>query len=470
MGLGTPGLPLTGSVTHSPLPVALPATVTPLAAGEATLIWNSEQTVAINAPKPLPRPPAPHRAKAPRADDLELIDAEEMPASSSGAPTLDALTIEAGGPKPPRANPPQADFLVDLNPGSAGILGAPSIDVSHFDEPDADAANIDFVEDSVHIQQPLRTVRSGTVPLYDMSAVMPAANEAAKQGGSTAPQMRIKSGQVPATLPAPESKARERKFVRPPQAGGAAQGAQAAAAAPQTRRAGAAVWGFGLVALAAGAAAFVGLRGRAPAEPVAAVEPQRAPQPPPEPVLKAHVAAAAPAPTEAETVTPKAANAAPVAVAATQPVQRSTNLAASSTSTKTIESMKPEPAAAAQTQAVAEAAPEKAPEPAKPAVVVAHNAPPPAADGTEFDRAAARSALAGAAAQASSCRKDGDPSGTATLTITFAPSGRVTSAQIQGPPFAGTPTGGCIANTMRHITVPAFAGEHVTVTKQIVVQ
>jgi len=120
--------------------------------------------------------------------------------------------------------------------------------------------------------------------------------------------------------------------------------------------------------------------------------------------------------------------------------------------------------------------PSAAAEPAveKPTAVVnpieTHNAPPPAEPGTEFDPAAARSALASAAAQASACRKDGDPSGTANLTITFAPSGRVTSAQIQGPPFSGTATGGCIASTMRRASVPAFSGDHVTVSKTIVVQ
>ncbi len=66
------------------------------------------------------------------------------------------------------------------------------------------------------------------------------------------------------------------------------------------------------------------------------------------------------------------------------------------------------------------------------------------------------------------CSRQG--SGTASVSITFAPSGRVTSANLQGPPFAGTPTGGCIANTLRHAKVPAFSGEYVTVTKTIVIQ
>ncbi|HEX6274242.1 MAG TPA: hypothetical protein VFZ53_14475, partial [Polyangiaceae bacterium] len=87
-----------------------------------------------------------------------------------------------------------------------------------------------------------------------------------------------------------------------------------------------------------------------------------------------------------------------------------------------------------------------------------------------FNADAARTALAGAVAQASSCRKPGDPSGVAAVTITFSPSGRVTSATIAGPPFAGTPTGGCIAATLRRARVPAFEGDMVTVRKTVEIQ
>jgi hypothetical protein len=96
--------------------------------------------------------------------------------------------------------------------------------------------------------------------------------------------------------------------------------------------------------------------------------------------------------------------------------------------------------------------------------------PPVAAPGTSFDRGAAASALASAAAQASACRKEGDPSGVANVTLTFAPSGRVTAAKLSGPPFAGTATGGCIASTLRRAKVPPFDGDLVTVSKTIVVQ
>jgi hypothetical protein len=84
-----------------------------------------------------------------------------------------------------------------------------------------------------------------------------------------------------------------------------------------------------------------------------------------------------------------------------------------------------------------------------------------------IDMAALKSSLNGAAAQASSCRQAGDPSGSAQAKVTFAPSGRVTSAQVTGAPFAGTATGGCIAARLRAARIPAFSGDHVTVGKTI---
>jgi hypothetical protein len=93
--------------------------------------------------------------------------------------------------------------------------------------------------------------------------------------------------------------------------------------------------------------------------------------------------------------------------------------------------------------------------------------PKPAA---EFDSEAARVALGAGAAAASGCRKAEDPSGTAQLTITFAPSGRVTSARIAGPPFQGTPTGSCIAGAFHSVRVPAFGGAAVTITKEVTIR
>jgi hypothetical protein len=87
-----------------------------------------------------------------------------------------------------------------------------------------------------------------------------------------------------------------------------------------------------------------------------------------------------------------------------------------------------------------------------------------------FDRTAATNALAQASSVAAACRKAGDPSGVANATITFAPSGRVTAALLSGPPFAGTPTGSCIAAALRRVRVPAFEGDRITVAKAIAVR
>lgn len=91
-------------------------------------------------------------------------------------------------------------------------------------------------------------------------------------------------------------------------------------------------------------------------------------------------------------------------------------------------------------------------------------------DSPPFNKDAAVAALNAAVAQAAGCRQEGDPNGTARVVVTFAPSGRVTSANLSGPPFAGTRTGGCIASTMRRAKIPAFSGSHVTVAKSVVIR
>lgn len=88
----------------------------------------------------------------------------------------------------------------------------------------------------------------------------------------------------------------------------------------------------------------------------------------------------------------------------------------------------------------------------------------------QFNANAAALALDAAASRAATCRKPGDPSGMATVTITFAPGGRVTTATISGPPFAGTETGGCIASIMRAARVPPFAGNFLTIKKTVAIQ
>jgi hypothetical protein len=89
-----------------------------------------------------------------------------------------------------------------------------------------------------------------------------------------------------------------------------------------------------------------------------------------------------------------------------------------------------------------------------------------APDGTPFDTQAASAAITAAFARAASCRGPNDPSGSVTATLTYAPSGRVTTATVSGV-FAGTAIGGCIASALHGARVPAFSGERLTVRRTV---
>ncbi len=98
---------------------------------------------------------------------------------------------------------------------------------------------------------------------------------------------------------------------------------------------------------------------------------------------------------------------------------------------------------------------------------VVEEKPPAAAPAAEqpFSKASAVSALSAAAGQAPSCKKLGGPTGSGRVTVTFAPSGRVTTANVDGGAFAGTSVGGCVASLFRKAHVPPFSGSAVTVSK-----
>ncbi len=207
------------------------------------------------------------------------------------------------------------------------------------------------------------------------------------------------------------------------------------------------------------------------------------PQPSPPPVAEppsasvAEVASAAPeatetsapavaAPTEAAPTAPAKPPAAATSVAAAAPAEKPTKSRAEA-STATSTSTKP----ASTAEAESTAAPKPTGTSTSPAPTSTGVIEQRGSAGTDpFDVAAARTALEATAVQASSCRKDGDPSGLAVVTITFSQTGRVTTAQISGPPFQATPTGGCIASTMRRTRVPPFAGEMVTVRKTVTIE
>ena len=102
---------------------------------------------------------------------------------------------------------------------------------------------------------------------------------------------------------------------------------------------------------------------------------------------------------------------------------------------------------------------------AEPADASANEPADAGAGGKGFDRAAATAALSAAADAARSCKQSGGPTGRGEAKVTFAPSGDVTSATVEGPPFAGTPVGGCVASVFRGVRVPPFDGSPVSLTK-----
>jgi hypothetical protein len=116
--------------------------------------------------------------------------------------------------------------------------------------------------------------------------------------------------------------------------------------------------------------------------------------------------------------------------------------------------------------------PDKVPPPEKTVAVVEKPVPtavemPAPAGGAEFDKAAAKAALASAASRASVCKPADDPGGGAKVSVTFAPSGRVTTSRVTGAPYQGTTIGGCIAAAFRSASIPPFDGAPVTVSRDV---
>lgn len=81
----------------------------------------------------------------------------------------------------------------------------------------------------------------------------------------------------------------------------------------------------------------------------------------------------------------------------------------------------------------------------------------------QFDKAAAKEALNSAATKASSCGSGGGAKGK--VQLTFANSGKVSSAEITEGPFAGTAAGKCALRHFKSARIPAFSGPPQTVAK-----
>jgi predicted Zn finger-like uncharacterized protein len=95
---------------------------------------------------------------------------------------------------------------------------------------------------------------------------------------------------------------------------------------------------------------------------------------------------------------------------------------------------------------------------------------PIAGEGPSFNKGAAIAALSSAASSAGSCKRAGGPTGSGKVLVTFAPSGRVTTANVTGGSFGGTAVGGCVASIFRAARVPAFGGRPVTVSKSFTIR
>jgi predicted Zn finger-like uncharacterized protein len=232
----------------------------------------------------------------------------------------------------------------------------------------------------------------------------------------------------------------------------------------------------GLIVVAAAAAAgFFYLQPRSAPPPAPTIAAAPPPPPPPAP-------APAPTPTATETAEPAAsASAAPAAVAVAEKAPAKSS--ASSPRPKHEESSAPKasprkaaPSETSESESPSESSTEAAPsdttstaERLARASEDAPAAPKGNASDPEFNRDAAAQSLGDAASRADSCRSIGGPSGSGQATVTFAPNGRVSAASVGGE-FAGTTVGACIARLFRNVTVPAFSGESVTVSKRFTIE
>jgi hypothetical protein len=370
----------------------------------------------------------------------EETDVEELP-PSSGTPALATL---ASLPKPTASVP--EDILNLGGTSVTGQLGAPTIDVSTFaDEPIFSAEGPPLSAGDVAAT---KEEESATVPLA--TSVAPSETSATRRASK------------PPALPATKAPAAaEKKGSSTPLVLGA----------------------FVLAVLAVFGLKQMG--GETPKAAPAAQEQPAGPSPevPKVPEQPAPVApppaAAAPESTAAVTSATKPAEPAPAAAPPTTQVAASGTPSTQASAKPGAPAEKPEAVAKpaeAKPAAAAEGKPAAAPETkpaaeAKPEAVAKPAEAPQAVDmGGEFDKAAATAALGAAADQASGCRKEGDPSGVAVVHVTFSNAGRAMRATIEGPPFSGTATGGCIAAAMRNAKIPPYGGDRVTVTKRVIIR
>lgn len=184
---------------------------------------------------------------------------------------------------------------------------------------------------------------------------------------------------------------------------------------------------------------------------------------PAEAELRPSEAVAAIAPAEAPGAAPEATPAAPPP-AAPEPAaakDEPANAEAAADEASEAPSEAGEPAAAEEQKAAAKP-------PASTRRTPARRATPRRAPKAPFNTDKARAALQSAAAKASSACKG--VSGKGKVQLTFAPSGKVSSAQLVSGSFAGTAAGSCVLRHFRAARVPAFSGSSKTVAKSFTIR
>jgi hypothetical protein len=97
-------------------------------------------------------------------------------------------------------------------------------------------------------------------------------------------------------------------------------------------------------------------------------------------------------------------------------------------------------------------------------------AAPARAAKSNVDDDALQQALAQAAQRAKGCHVEGGPKGTVRVSVTFAPSGDVTGASVQGAAFTNTVEGECIAAKFRALHIPAFTGNDFVARKAVTIE
>lgn len=472
----SPGLLNVGGATSAarlaPQGFPEPPPPPPAAAAVETLDsddWEIAETPALAAVEPPPESIDDFIEELPPSVPPE----EELP-SSTGTPSLKTLTHHDETPQP-RVDDFFANMSAALNGGI--MTGAPTIDVSELSPaPPSPEPNIDMSAFDTPLQGKKTLPLFGVDDESDSSTLPP---PVAKTGPtetsplllppSAAKTSRSEGSLSPTALEPPQAPVSERSGAPRSRRNVIAPATKSVPpAAPARQRS---LLAAPLLLAVAAAAGFLIWKRATPAsgESLARAEhetTQHAAPPAaavPAPVVPAAtVAAATPppaiAPDEDLTFETAKTPAAPAAKGDVSPAREPTSAtAALATPPRAEPDAKPEPTPATE----AKAGPNTEPPPAR---------EPPREPAGPFDRAAASASLTTSAAQASNCRKEGDPSGVASVVVTFAPSGRVTSANISGPPFAGTPTGGCIAAALRKSRIPAFEGERVTVSKTVVIQ